>query len=195
MAIKVDATSLAVGLEDGSIEVWERVGFPKNASKLPQAQPYKRLAPIHKHNDLVRVIDMSPNLIVSGSWDASIKMWNRQTGQILASYISPEGPISGIHLNESSQYLLFSARSGKVKKLKICPNQLVLSSKFEMNHGDCVIDMNVDGNYILTGGSDAKLILWSFDLDETKLIKVLKGHDNGIRCVYLKYPFAMSGSR
>ena len=26
MAIKVDATSLAVGLEDGSIELWERVG-------------------------------------------------------------------------------------------------------------------------------------------------------------------------
>ena len=26
MAIKVDATSLAVGLEDGSIELWERIG-------------------------------------------------------------------------------------------------------------------------------------------------------------------------
>ena len=26
MATKVDATSLAVGLEDGSIELWERVG-------------------------------------------------------------------------------------------------------------------------------------------------------------------------
>ena len=28
MAIKVDATSLAIGLEDGSIELWERVGKP-----------------------------------------------------------------------------------------------------------------------------------------------------------------------
>ena len=28
MAIKVDATSLAIGLEDGSIELWERIGKP-----------------------------------------------------------------------------------------------------------------------------------------------------------------------
>ena len=36
MAIKVDATSLAVGLEDGSIELWERVG--KNTGYITKGQ-------------------------------------------------------------------------------------------------------------------------------------------------------------
>ena len=93
MAIKVDATSLVVGLEDGSIEIWERVGQASNGSKLPQAQPFKRLNPFHKHNDLVRVIDLSPNFVVSGSWDASIKLWNRKSGKLIDTYMSPEGTL------------------------------------------------------------------------------------------------------
>ena len=36
MAIKVDATSLAVGLEDGSIELWERIGKDARAAPLRQ---------------------------------------------------------------------------------------------------------------------------------------------------------------
>ena len=169
MAVKVDATSLAVGLEDGSIEIWERVGYskgkhPGDGSKLAKAQPFKRLAPLQKHNDLVRVIDMSPTLVVSGSWDASLKLWNRKTGNLLDTYVSPEGPVSGIYLNESSNSILFSARSGKVKKLMIKDlSSLMLSPTFEINHGDCVIDMSVDKNYLLTGGSDAKLVLWTYD--------------------------------
>lgn len=164
MAMKADGTSIAVGLEDGSIELWERIGQPNSTSKLKQAQPYRRLAPANKHNDLVRVIDLSPHWIVSGSWDASIKLWNRSNGTLLSSYVSEEGPISGIHLNESSKYILFSARSGKVKKLKISQDEcLVLCGSFEMNHGDCIIDISIDDNYLLSGGSDAKLLLWNFE--------------------------------
>lgn len=162
MAMKADATSIAVGLEDGSIELWERIGQCNAISKLNQ--PYKRLSPPCKHNDLVRVIDLSPHWIVSGSWDASIKLWNRKNGTLLASYVTEEGPISGIHLNESNKHILFSARSGKVKKLLITQEEcLVLSDLFEMNHGDCIIDISIDDQYLLSGGSDAKLILWNFD--------------------------------
>lgn len=140
-------------------------------SKLPLAQPYRRLGPLkERHNDLVRVIDLSPNYIVSGSWDSSIKVWSRKNGSLLNTYNSPEGPISGIFLKESLKYLLFSARSGKVKRLDILADQsLKLSSDFEMNHGDCIIDMNVDGKYVLTGGSDSKLILWSYNEIDSKL--------------------------
>ena len=80
-----------------------------------------------------------------------------------------EGPISGLYINESMNFILFSARSGKVKKLDIVGESLNCSS-FEMNHGDCIIDMNVDDKHVLTGGSDAKLILWKFDEGKTQLL-------------------------
>ena len=121
----------------------------------------------------MRVIDLTPNYIVSGSWDASIKLWSRKNGSLLASYKSPEGPVSGIFLKESLRYLLYSARSGRVKRLDILEdNSLKLSTNFELNHGDCIIDMSVNGKYVFTGGSDGKLILWTYNELNSKYNRV-----------------------
>ena len=122
----------------------------------------------------MRVIDLTPNYIVSGSWDASIKLWSRKNGSLLASYKSPEGPVSGIFLKESLRYLLYSARSGKVKRLDILEdNSLKLSTNFELNHEDCIIDMSVNGKYVFTGGSDGKLILWTYNELNSKYARVI----------------------
>ena len=51
-----------------------------------------------------------------------MKLWSRRDGSLLSSFVSPEGPISGIFLKESLKYLLYSARSGKVKRLDILEN-------------------------------------------------------------------------
>ena len=154
------------------------LGHPKNSGedpKLHHAQPYKRFGSLKEnHIDLVRVIDLTPNYIVSGSWDASIKLWSRKNGSLLASYKSPEGPVSGIFLKESLRYLLYSARSGKVKRLDILEdNSLKLSTNFELNHGDCIIDMSVNGKYVFTGGSDGKLILWTYNELNSKHTRVI----------------------
>ena len=81
--------------------------------------------------------------------------------------------VSGIFLKESLRYLLYSARSGKVKRLNILEdNSLKISTNFELNHGDCIIDMSVNGKYIFTGGSDGKLILWTYNELDSKHTRV-----------------------
>jgi WD40 repeat protein len=172
MAMKCDLTSLAVGLEDGSLELWERVGQSEvDESKLSRvSQPFKRLGPLEGHSDLIRVVDLSPDYIISGSWDASIRLWCRKSGKNLAFFSGSEGAISGIHLNQNEKCVLFSGRSGKVKKLWITGSgcgagediRIKLEPEFEIDHGDCIIDMSVDKTRILTGGSDARLLLWNF---------------------------------
>lgn len=152
MAMKADSMSYVFGLEDGTIELWEKAK--------PALKPVKRLGPLTGHTDLVRVVDLSPSYIISGSWDASIKLWCRDSGKLLHQYVSKDGPISGLYLNEASNVVLFSARAGKVRKLQLTTFEL--AGKFEMDHGDCIIDMSVDGQHVLTGGSDAKLNLFTF---------------------------------
>ena len=150
MAMKLDGLGYVFGLEDGTIELWEKA----------KPKPVKCLGPLQGHSDLVRVVDLSPHYLISGSWDASIKLWCRNSGKILHEFASEDGPVSGLYLNEALNCVLFSARAGKVRKLQL--DSFELAGKFEMDHGDCIIDMSVDGQRVLTGGSDAKLNLFTF---------------------------------
>ena len=62
-----------------------------------------------------------------------------------------------------------------------------------MSHDDPVVAMAVGPGHILVGSSDAKLYLWD-KVSCTKL-KTLRRHKNAVRCVHLRYPRALSGSK
>jgi len=202
MAIKVDTTSMVVGLEDGSIECWQRIGHKD--TQVYRNTPFQEWTSNTAHKDFVRAIDLSPNYIVSGSRDTTIRLWNRQNGICIDVFQSSEGPISGIYLNEAEHFVLFSSLSGKIKKLLFnsdhqdktsrIDSMLILDENFELNHGDSIEDMVFDESRILSGGNDAKLKLW--DLNNPIIVsQSLIGHSKPIKCVYLKGNFALSGSR
>ncbi len=54
-------------------------------------------------------------------------------------------------------------------------------ASFILDHGECVMDMSVDGDWMLTAGSDAKICVWKIKFDpedEEPLKRVLKGSLN-----------------
>ena len=53
--------------------------------------------------------------------------------------------------------------------------------------------MSVDGDRLATGCSGAKVTLWNLETQER--LRVLRGHLNGIRSVFLKGDLVLSGSR
>lgn len=44
---------------------------------------------INGHDDLVRTIQLTPHFIISGSYDMSIRIWNRHTGRLLRTLKDP----------------------------------------------------------------------------------------------------------
>ena len=64
---------------------------------------------------------------------------------------------------------------------------------FKLVHEDSVIDMSVDGDMLATGCSGAKVALWNLETQEC--VRVLRGHHNGIRSVFLRGDLVLSGSR
>ena len=53
-----------------------------------------------------------------------------------------------------------------------------VDASFCFDHGDCVMDMSVDGNFVMTVGSDAKIKLWVVtlsDADEGHLRRIVSG--------------------
>ncbi len=54
-----------------------------------------------------------------------------------------------------------------------------VDANFCLDHGDCVMDMSVDGNLVMTVGSDAKIKLWAVTLgddDEEHLRRIITGN-------------------
>ena len=91
----------------------------------------------------------------------------------------------------TGHYILSSSRDGKVKKVNIVDtsqieSQIAFSSdialrcdeNFVLDHGDSVIDMSVDGHWLLSAGNDARLLLWNITLvgqGEQPLTRVMTG--------------------
>jgi hypothetical protein len=77
-------------------------------------------------------------------------------------------------------YVLTSSRDGSVRRLSIVTRDaaagatLEVDGDFRLDHGDCIMDMSVDGDWLMTGGSDARLLVWKLAADE-RLVRILKG--------------------
>ena len=184
LTMKVDATSILVGLDDGSIELYNR--FSSTTSKIQNK--FKLV----ENTDIVRHVDLNPKYLVSASYEyiSSIKLWCRKTGQLLDSFLTRESHTFGLCLVEDKIY--YTGRSGKVCLLKI-KNEKLVKEEFSIDNQTTIIDMSLDGDQLLTGGKDFTVKLWS--IESQKLQKVFHGHENCINCVYIKGNYAISGSK
>ena len=106
------------------------------------------------------------------------------------------GPVTGVIICPEDT-ILTSSRDGKVRKLLIkkdkMKTRLKLDSGFCLQHQDCVIATSMEKFKLLTGCSDAKVILW--DMKTQEQIRAFRGHSNGIRTVCLRNNLAASGSK
>ena len=201
----------------------------------------RRLMGLNGHTNLIKSVDVSPSWLVSGSWDGGVRLWKRSSGDCYGhSYPHcNKVAVTGVAINESEGWILSSSRDGTVRKIRLgeltknsenidrkldvdknwvashrLPNQSEsrVHSQCGAVHGESIIDMSVDGNNLLTGGSDGNVLYWEMnetnkdqesyenetngdETGEIQPITVLVGHGNGIRCVSLNGEVGISGSR
>ena len=72
-----------MGLLNKTIEVYDRSSMLK-------------VRTLRGHDDHVWSIDMNREYIVSGSWDSSVRIWDREEGRILFLYTHPHGRCSNV---------------------------------------------------------------------------------------------------
>ena len=69
---------------------------------------------------------------------------------------------------------------------------LVADKTFELNHKSSIADMSMSEDRILTGGNDARGLLWQFlqpanvDDGSSKPLRSLVGHGNALKCVFIR---------
>ncbi len=139
------------------------------------------------------VLSADGRLVVSASWDNSVRVWEADTGQCLWTLEGHSDSVRSVSLDASGTRAL-SGSWDKTLRLWDVENGTCLRV-FE-GHGNCVtsVHLSADGRRGLSGSWDQRLRLW--DMGTGTCVQSLGGHQSHINSVFLSSHslWALSGS-
>jgi F-box/WD-40 domain protein MET30 len=134
-----------------------------------------QLKTLKGHENGVMCLQLQGNILASGSYDGTIKIWDLETGKCLRTLV---GHTSGIRCLQFSKYQLFSG--GMDKTIRIWnweDGSLVRTLSGPM--GD-VLSLHYDEQFLVCGGKDNMVRFWNF---KSSHIIVLRGHKDFVNSV------------
>jgi len=131
------------------------------------------------HSAFVQSVDINRDntLIASGSTDATVKVWDFATGELLYILTGHGGDIESVQFSPDGQYLVSTAADFKAILWDMSNGELVHEFS-EHSLPVTSVAFTSDGNYMVTGSSDLQLILW--DVWQAQEIRRFMGHEASI---------------
>ncbi|MCP2730155.1 WD40 repeat domain-containing protein [Symplocastrum sp. BBK-W-15] len=160
-------------------QIQEELKQPEN--KYNQNLTWQCIRTLAQHSDTVSSVAISPDgkILASGSLDKTIKLWNLETGNLLATLVGHSSAVLSVAFSPVGQILASSSnlelRDGCIKLWDVEPARL------RQTLGGGLINLRVnslafspDGQTLASGHAEAKIRLWH--LGSGQLRQTLKGH-------------------
>ena len=195
-----DHQYLAAGSRDHSIRLWEK---NDNFNFIAQLKG-------HHASVLCLQLDSKRNLLVSGSSDSTIKVWNLEGRNVMQTLTGHTESVLGLHFEDN--YIVscsrdttariwrlqeqFSSSAGPdVDSLGSCSTKRM--SKFVLSHilrghRAAVNSVHFKNNIIATASGDRTVRLWNLTSGST--IRTISAHARGIACVNISGGLLVTGS-
>ncbi|NET62232.1 MAG: WD40 repeat domain-containing protein [Symploca sp. SIO2E6] len=160
LAINPEGSILASGHKFGTIKLWN-LKTGTLLGTIPAHTGASNQAP-GRSNRSVSVLAYTPdgNILVSGSYDRTIKVWNQQTtGQLAYPPLRGHtGPIEAIAIHPNGEIIASASRDG-VRLWNLQTGELLALLR---GHGDWVksLAFSHDGRLLATGGFDQSIRIW-----------------------------------
>ena len=127
------------------------------------------------HTNGVTCLQFKDNILATGSYDATIKIWDTETGELLRNLTGHQTGIRSIHFNGSR---LVSGSLDRSIRIWNWQTGEALSSLTP--HSDGVISVHFEGDYQVSGSIDCTVRVFQFS---KKTSWVLRGHKNWVNHV------------
>ncbi len=134
------------------------------------------------HTNWVNSVAFSPdgNTIVSGSGDATIKLWDVETGTLKATLEGHEQPVNSVTFSPDGNTLASGSWGDTIKLWDVTSGTLKATLEGHTDNVNSVV-FSPDGNTITSGSGDATIKLW--DVATGSLKTTLEGHEGSIESV------------
>lgn len=127
------------------------------------------------HTNGVMCLQFDDNILATGSYDATIKIWDIETGKELRTL---RGHTSGIRSLQFDDMKLISGSLDKTLKVWNWRTGECMSTY--QGHTEGIITLNFEGNILASGSVDKTVKIWNF---EDKSTFSLKGHKDWVNAV------------
>jgi WD40 repeat protein len=150
-----------------------------------QGKPKVEIIPNIPHVEWVRAAAFSPDgaLLLSGSTEGMLKLWDAATGQLLRTFAGQKGPVYCVAFSPDSARLV-SSGGDMLKLWDAATGQLLRTFA---GHNGCAL--SPDGMHLAAAGQDKTVKLW--DTETGRLLHTFKGHSDVVASV----AFSPNGAR
>lgn len=129
---------------------------------------------LNAHLSDIWTVKFSPDgkWLASGSVDSTIKIWNKENGQVILTIKQPEG-ITSIDFSPDGNYLASASYDAKIRVWKL-PEGLFVKELIGHTGTVWSVNFSPDGKTIASCGEDATIKLWNVETGQ--IARTLKGH-------------------
>lgn len=133
------------------------------------------------HTNGVMCVQFDDNILISGSYDATVKVWDIHTGEELRTLKGHTSGIRCLQFDESGKLMTGSLDS----TIRLWNWRTGESLRTFEAHSDGVITLHYTGQYVASGSRDRTIRVWDSKIKETFL---LRGHSDWVNSVKVDAP-------
>ncbi|KAH8166273.1 hypothetical protein CIB48_g1936 [Xylaria polymorpha] len=127
------------------------------------------------HTDSVMCLQIYNEFLVTGSYDASIRLWNLGSGSLIRTFL---GHTAGIRALQFDGTKIVSGSLDET--IKIWNWQTGQCLRTISNHNDALVGLDLAGKILASSSMDKTIKIWNF---EGKEAFTLRGHKDGVNSV------------
>lgn len=179
---------IITGSRDSSLRIWKLPDIKKdppynssdynNNSNNTNNNPYF-LKLLNGHTDSVRAIAGSGNVLVSGSYDHTVRVWNISTGENTFVLRGHREKVYSIGYSPELQKAASGSMDFNVRVWCTTTGECLFNLE---GHNSLVGLLEISPNYIISGAADSTLRIWSAETGQC--MSVLSGHQAAISCFH-----------
>ncbi len=128
------------------------------------------------HKDGVSSCAMSAQgLVISGSYDCTVKLWNLKTGDLLKTIEAHSDRVNAVALSADGQSFASACQNGTIKAWKLGKGKVEEIFRLEAHQAAVTcIQFSVNGELLITGSEDKTVKIWNTETGQ--LLKNLTGY-------------------
>ncbi|ODN00958.1 U5 small nuclear ribonucleoprotein 40 kDa protein, partial [Orchesella cincta] len=180
-----DGTALYTASVDKTVGVWD-------------VSTGSRIKRLKGHTNFVNAVGEAktgPPLVVSGSDDAQVRVWDiRRRGSVVN--LNSVYQVTAVSFGESAQQIVSGGIDNEIKVWDLRKAEIAFTLKGHTDTITC-LDLSPDGSYVLSNSMDGTMRIWDIRpfAPRERCMKVFQGHSHGFEKYLLKCAWSKDGQR